>query len=148
MRGILRKTILITGSVFAIAGWSAVPGSASVISGSWSISDALSSKSCSAQLGSEPAASGYGNSFEAENCQGIYAPIAKATAWQWSYQDGLSLLDADGEIVLQFDIDELDGLTSVGLSSLFLVMQPDHRESKASDLSELIEKAVVVTAQR
>ncbi|KZL23251.1 AprI/Inh family metalloprotease inhibitor [Pseudovibrio sp. WM33] len=148
MHGILRKTVVAAGATLALASFGVLSGQASVISGHWSISDVLSSKTCSAQLGSEPAASGYGNSFETKNCQGLYAPISKATAWQWSFDDGLSLLDADGKVVLQFDIDELDGLTSVGPSSLFLIMQPVNQDSNASDLSDLIEKAIVVTAQR
>ncbi|SFU13034.1 Protease inhibitor Inh [Pseudovibrio denitrificans] len=148
MRGILRKTVVMAGATLAFAGLGVLSSQASVISGHWSISDALSSKTCSAQLETEPAASGYGNTFKTTNCQGLYAPISKATAWQWSYEEGLSLLDADGQVVLQFDIDELDGLTSVGPSSLFLIMQPVYHDSKVSDLSELIEKAIVVTAQR
>ncbi len=148
MHGILKKTIVLSGAVLALAGASMHSASASVMSGQWSISDVLSSQTCSVQLGTEPAASGYGNSFETQNCQGLYAPISKATAWQWSYEEGLSLFDAKGKVVLQFDLDELDGLTSVGPSSLFLIMQPVRHDSKASGLSELIEKAVVVTAQR
>ena len=148
MHGILRKTIVAAGASLALASFGGLSTQASAISGHWSISDALSSKTCSAQLGSEPAASGHGNVFETTNCQGLYAPISKATAWQWSYEDGLSLLDANGQVVIQFDIDELDGLTSVGPSSLFLIMQPVRHDSSAPDLSRLIEKAVVVTAQR
>ncbi|GHB38299.1 hypothetical protein GCM10007094_29610 [Pseudovibrio japonicus] len=148
MHGILKKIVVAAGATFALVSLGVFSGHASAISGNWSISDVLSSKSCSAELGSEPAASGYGNSFEATNCHGLYAPIAKATAWQWSFDDGLSLLDPEGQVVLQFDIDELDGLTSFGPSSLFLIMQPVHEDSNVTDLSELIEKAIVVTAQR
>ncbi len=148
MHGILSKTVATVGITLALASFSVPSSNASAISGHWSISDVLSSRTCSVQLRPEPAASGYGTSFEGKNCHGLYAPISSATAWRWSYDDGLSLFDADGKVVLQFDIDELDGLTSVGPSSLFLIMQPVHHDSKAPDLSGLIEKAIVVTAQR
>ncbi|KZL20724.1 hypothetical protein PsAD2_01212 [Pseudovibrio axinellae] len=148
MHGIFREIALFSGVAAAMVTLGAFPAGASVISGSWSISDVLSSKTCSAQLGTEPAASGFGNMFETTNCQGLYAPITKATAWEWSYEDGLSLLDAEGQVVLRFDLDELDGLTSVGPASLFLIMQPVQHDSKAMDLSGLIEKAILITAQR
>ena len=146
-RNIKKISVVGCSLIFALVGVS-FSAQASVITGHWAVSDLLSSKTCSLQLDDGPAESGYGNALQVSGCQQLYGPMQDASAWQWTYEDGLSLYDDDGKRVMQFDLDELDGLSAVGPSSPFLVMQPVLIDSRAPDLSPLIEKAVVVTAQR
>lgn len=112
--------------------------------GVWRVSDALSSAACVVELKHQTAQSGDGYAFDAWGCEALRAGFDGISAWQWSYDTGLLLVNESGNTVAQFDLAELDGLTSVVPASHFMVMRPEGD----ARLADLIKKAVTVTAQR
>ncbi|MTI16891.1 hypothetical protein E1162_06535 [Rhodobacteraceae bacterium RKSG542] len=135
------KAVVVTG-VFSVV--ATVPARAELVGGVWSLSDVLSASTCEMELLASSAENGLGNAITTGDCQKIYGEISKVSAWRWDYEEGLSLLSDEGDQVLQFDLDELDGLTSVKPESRFLILEP----LRSLTLSSLIRPAYFITAQR
>ncbi|WP_310618790.1 hypothetical protein [Flexibacterium corallicola] len=110
-----------------------LPASAQFYSGIWSILDLLSARQCTVVLETELAPGGFGNALSFEGCAGISSSFLQVNAWVWADETGLSMMDSQGKMVMQFDQDELDGLASVHPSRLFLVMEPQREVATAEE---------------